>query len=1131
MRDSAKRPGLNTGRHTGLSGVCLLAVILCITTAATQAQTAAGRCAQQAATVVSLEGAAQWRAGAGSAWQAVNRGQEFCIGDTLRIQQSRATLRLPNDTVVRLKENTTLKFLPPQRGFWLQLIEGIAHFISRTPEPIVVKGAYSNAGIEGTEFSVSVTAEADTVAVFEGRVEVTNSAGRLALGAGQAATTRANSAPVRVASVNLRDAVAWALYYPPMPVPDSAPPAVRQAVEAGRFAEAGRLLESLPAAQQTAPLLALASALALYRGEVEAAGKFLDRALQRDGSAPAAIALNSIRQLLGGDTAGALRQAQQAVAAAPQSAAALLALSYAQQGSFQLPEAFATVQRALQLHSDQGLLQARAAELALMLGEYKKADRYAQRAAQLSPSLSRTHSVAGFAALNRYQLQRAQQSFQRALDLDAADPLPHLGLGLIDIRRGNTAAGRESIEVAAAQDPGNALIRSYLGKAYYAENRNPLAAGQFTLAQQLDPDDPTPWFYRAQQRQSDNQLLAALDDLDTAIALNDNRAVYRSRLLLDNDNAARSASQARIYRALNFDQLAILSGARAVDQAPAEHSGHRLLAEAYADRPQLENLRGSESLLATLLAPLGAQPLPLGIRETGLLVVDGAGPADMGLNEYNPLFIEEGWSGRLSALGGTQDTQAYEWNLNGLWGSTFVNLGQYRYNTDGFRANNDVEYEISNLLLQHQATPDLGLQLELRRREEERGDIALQFDLDTFSDNLRFNQDTDSARLGANYRLSPNARLLASLVYKETDIKTQRREELFPGFEIDLSSRADTQLEQSELQYHYSGQTTNWIAGASYFSVDAELVNLSGFPPPQFFDTEFQGAYLYSYWNIDEHTKLTAGLSYDDYRQETEGGAFALNPISEEQFNPKLGLEWMMSPALTLRAAALQSLAKNDDALVSIEPTHVAGFSQVYDESQATSTDQYGIGLSYVPPENLKFDIEYVARELEVPTFATVANTFDIDNDIIKLDLYYEFNEKFSLYVGYRQEEFERSLLTEVSSPTIPVNLDTRVIPVTLNFIASQRLSIDVTANTVEQKIQTEGGELNTGIRDDDRFWTLDSSLALRLPRRLGVVSLELRNILDEEFRYRDFNFFTTRPRPQRFLPERSVYLKVNFQF
>ena len=78
--------------------------------------------------------------------------------------------------------------------------------------------------------------------------------------------------------------------------------------------------------------------------------------------------------------------------------------------------------------------------------------------------------------------------------------MPRLGFGLAIIRDGDLTAGREQIEIAVALDPTNSLIRSYVGKAYYEENtkaRDKLAAIQFGFAKQLDPKDPTPWFYDA----------------------------------------------------------------------------------------------------------------------------------------------------------------------------------------------------------------------------------------------------------------------------------------------------------------------------------------------------------------------------------------------------------------------------------------------------------------------------------------------------------------------------------------------------------------------------------------------------------------------------------------------------------
>jgi len=74
------------------------------------------------------------------------------------------------------------------------------------------------------------------------------------------------------------------------------------------------------------------------------------------------------------------------------------------------------------------------------------------------------------------------------------------------------------------------------------------------MAKKLDPSDPTPYFYDAIEKQTTNRPVEALKDLQRAIELNDNRAVYRSRLLLDADQAARSASLARIYSDLGFQQ-------------------------------------------------------------------------------------------------------------------------------------------------------------------------------------------------------------------------------------------------------------------------------------------------------------------------------------------------------------------------------------------------------------------------------------------------------------------------------------------------------------------------------------------------------------------------------------------------
>ena len=115
-------------------------------------------------------------------------------------------------------------------------------------------------------------------------------------------------------------------------------------------------------------------------------------------------------------------------------------------------------------------------------------------------------------------------------------------MGLAIIREGDVNAGSRQIEIAASLAPNDALIRSYLGKAYYEEKRGKLDEREFDMAKQLDPNDPTPWFYSAIAKQTTNRPVEALHNMQKAIELNDNRAVYRSQLLLEADLAARSAS-------------------------------------------------------------------------------------------------------------------------------------------------------------------------------------------------------------------------------------------------------------------------------------------------------------------------------------------------------------------------------------------------------------------------------------------------------------------------------------------------------------------------------------------------------------------------------------------------------------
>ena len=126
--------------------------------------------------------------------------------------------------------------------------------------------------------------------------------------------------------------------------------------------------------------------------------------------------------------------------------------------------------------------------------------------------------------------------------------------------------------------------------------------------------------------------------MNTSIALNDNRAVYRSTLLLDDDKATRTTGASNIYEELGFQRLAIVESAKALAYEFGNDAAHRQLAIAYRNLPRHDIARVSESLAAQLRQPLTASPLSPQITTDNLVILRDTGPSKVGDNEYNLLF-------------------------------------------------------------------------------------------------------------------------------------------------------------------------------------------------------------------------------------------------------------------------------------------------------------------------------------------------------------------------------------------------------------------------------------------------------------------------------------------------------------
>src|SRR5215471_17053527 len=190
-------------------------------------------CGEWHADLVAAEGTIEIRRVDATDWVGLARGDIVCMGDSIRAQAfSRATLRLPDQTVIRLDQYSTLTLdeRDDGAGSLVKLLRGVIHVISRDPRSLRFSTPHVNAGLKGTEFDIRVDEAEDrtAIAVLEGRVEITNAAGRIEVPSGFIATASRETMPTSSPIAEPIDLMRWASYFPsildgPLPNPDQEP--------------------------------------------------------------------------------------------------------------------------------------------------------------------------------------------------------------------------------------------------------------------------------------------------------------------------------------------------------------------------------------------------------------------------------------------------------------------------------------------------------------------------------------------------------------------------------------------------------------------------------------------------------------------------------------------------------------------------------------------------------------------------------------------------------------------------------------------------------------------------------------------------------------------------------------------
>lgn len=879
------------------------------------------------------------------------------------------------------------------------------------------------------------------------------------------------------------------------------------------------------------------AALLLSVGEVSDASKFLADADGLLASSPAASrrslsavasALESLIHLARNETDSAASTAAKAAELDPSSPAAHVAHSLAAQARFKLDDAESSLRRAVELEPSYAYARARLAEIVLGSGRDGEAASEISEALAVDPKSAYALAVRGFTQLIRGDARGAADTFAAAAAADSALALPRLGLGLAKMRLGDVEGGRREMEHAVYLEPNQAQYRSYLGKAYYEEERGNLAEEEYGRAIALDPQDPTPHLYRAFNRLSRNDPIGALRDVERSIDLNDNRAVYRSKLLLDQDQSVRSANLAQVFTNLGFEEAARVEALKSLNRDYGNYSAHLLLSESYRSI-LLNDARRSERKIAELLSPPSIN-----------LLQEGGGRAS--LNDYNALFDRAQGRTSISAVAQTfndvvapsasyaRKGENYAYSVRG--GSTM---------TDGSRDNDFARFNDGAVNFIYQPTADDRLHLAAESghaRERNNRDLFPEEEFDRYSFSAGyFRRLGPGSSIVGRLEYSDNRNRLETPSFTETAvinaIENGEAELLDNDIEYATVRRESVNLLRPEAQYQLDTEAISLVAGAKYSSADVDrrdrgpilwdergIFDGVGYEVNSRGRSSLDSGGVYSYLTAHPFTMvdITFGGSWDRVeRERSENIPFLKGTRTETRFNPKAGISVYPLDGLTLRGAYFETLRKPalEDA-VDLEPTFVSGFNQRFTDLSGARARSYGLGFDYKIAASTYLGAEAFHRDLikgsdrgfrsitvDYDELTIAGDTDSIGNydshnnhDRLKGYFYHVFSDRLVGALDYERWKLERTDRNPDGEGYQDVKLDRA--RAAFRYFMDSGFFPFVEA-TWRHQDRLGGDFLPDGT---ETFTIVDVGLGYRLPNRHGSIVLKAANVFDKQFVY-----------------------------
>lgn len=898
----------------------------------------------------------------------------------------------------------------------------------------------------------------------------------------------------------------------------------------GKSVEAYKLITEGLKEHASSLTLVMAGYFSMLIGKIEPAKAFLsDPAISGRDQAMARSLLAQI-YLVQNRKKDASREASSALSTNRASPMALMTEALVRISYFDLPEAERLLEESIA--KDPRFVEAYVYLARLQLGaDYlDRAWKTISKALEISKNDSEVLSLAGFIRLGYRDYDRAFRLFNEAVASNPGFGEPHIGLSNIAFRNREFGRGLTEMLTATLLEPRVSLYESSLGKALYQTKSFKKALEVYDYAKTLDPKDPTPYLYKGIALSDLYRPGDAIQEINKSIELNDNRAVFRSRLMLDRDLAVRNSDLALAYSQLGLTDWSYSKAVTAVKRDPLNPSAHLFLSSAYASTNQRTGAAGTELLLYELLSPANENTFTL--TPTGRTT------------DYTQMFEMPYVRASLNAGMGTwADHHALRQDYSGevLGGRPGLALDAFLgYSDDpGFRKiNNDTENINGFAQAKFEPTVKDSIYLSYQYDRFLFGDIANPDDFSYQPDpNLRDRINRNFVDSGYIHRFSPAAVFIGYFKWGDMDLHEKDSNipllpHIFDSYKMHTLEDANTfQLQQQLiLGQHTVIAGFNHLTGSLDFSrrdvlfldfppPGAGIETISKNKPPE----RDNSVYVRDYWRISPHLMAELGISGDFISSIREGFP---DSITSSTANPAVGLNYEINQSNTLRLAYQGYVISPSLLGGGIVPSEVAGFPSQINAEDGSKVKE--LGVSWESQWNpLTFSVlRLQAHRIETPELDLNENIFDTRTE--RFQGSFVLNRLLTSSLGLSVSLTGKAVDLSAPSPVLSGDFSEINAAATLSYMHPSGWFASIRDTVVEQDL---GGLSDKSLSKKQKdfgnpFNLVDLGFGKYFPNKRGLAALELDNLLNQHF------FYETEPiELSSFFPDRSIMFRIALYF